>query len=330
MRCLVACLAGLIRVATHPTELNDATKSRSLLNGTTSADQTRRPPTRGGTAGSMTGRRNPISPVVWQETLALLCDANFGTRAEYVRALALFIKSEIPKEVDPENGGLRSGRKSVDYSNSDETTRFLHALHASTFTLAVSPSLGLSSAPSSDAPSHASTQILTENDTDVENETRNTDINIIGPSSVGTLTASAQLGPPPMFERKPPEGKRGSSRSRTGSLALSLLEPVPTHLIAPAPSPATPSDYSHLVTILTSPYEKSPVRALLTGVPMLLALDMASCVPVSGADEATVARRHALREVVVRVWSVIGRVFDSPEIRQLSENVSDAYVSGRC
>lgn len=337
MRCLISCLAGLINVASkHSTSTESPThahRARSVSNAVAHA--------RGPSTNSAGGRRNLISAETWQETLALLCEADYGVRAEYARTLALFVHSEIPKEVnivlEDENDEPPRSRGVVDLSGKDETMRFLHAMNAILYTLAVTPSLGLSAVPT--VVPQTSHNSLSSSVTDESTESSGT----VTPPAVH-LTIQESTPVPSPIEETPtptqiPERKasygvgngpppRGKHRSRTASLALSFIESSTDshvlnqpHLIVPAPSPATPNDYSHIVAIICSAVDRTPTRAILTCVPMLLALDKLSCAALPIEDENLQGRRQAMREGIAQVWAVIASAVQCTEIQSLADKV---------
>lgn len=289
-------------------------------------------PMRDGTAQSISGRRNPIATEVWQDTLALLCEASYKIRADYARALTIFIKSEIPREHTlrrehmqrhPRLAPLMTDTSILD----DSTTRFLHALHASAFALATSPALGISPSNVVGSDSEVLYKASTRGFTELRTETDGTDelrINV-APEAVPLVDAShAQTE----SVRRAPSGdaKRGSSRPRTPSLPLSLLEPISTAFVAPSMCSANISDYCRLVAILSSTYERTPSKSLLCGVPMLFVLDEVTCSAIPKEDKYLLVRRRALREIIAEVWGVIGLVLDSQEIKELAKTVS-IYIS---
>jgi protein EFR3 len=86
------------------------------------------------------------------------------------------------------------------------------------------------------------------------------------------------------------------------------------------PPAATPSDYTLLLNILTNLHERLPGRALITGVPMLLALHVYTS-QMSASDPHATERRHAIRELTAKLWLVIGKVWESDEITKSAEKV---------
>lgn len=352
MRCLVSCLAGLIKVAAkHATSQEvsshslEATHEHPDASGV-AADPAPQQPERGPSVGSVGGRRNLISPETWQDTLAILCEADYGLRADYARALSMFISSELPQGLVPSTteSSLSLSTSShlkghVDFSGSDETIRFLNAMHATVYTLAVAPTLGLS-ASAATAPSDTGTDTssepspVTEDNVSIANTTATVQLNFI--DSTPVQSPVTEDTPPSTFSvargAKASTGAsshRGTHRSRTASLALSLIDASDgPRLVSPAPAPACPSDYSHAVAIMSSAIQRTPAKAILTGVPMLLALDKISCAGLSSnEDDVLRGRRQALREAIAQIWSVIALVIESPELQEFTEKVSTGGVA---
>jgi hypothetical protein len=65
--------------------------------------------------------------------------------------------------------------------------------------------------------------------------------------------------------------------------------------------------------------EQLPVRALLTSIPMLSALEQA--VQGNFGKHADVQRLNIIREVLARVWLVIGKVWDCQPLVEAAEQV---------
>ncbi|KAG8692823.1 plasma membrane localization protein [Ceratobasidium sp. 395] len=322
IRCLVACLVGLIkatelnkgRITGHeralskeeavPTEkgkwrasVDEATSDAEKLAVTTSS-----------------GRRNPISPEVWQESLAALAESSYGVRSMYARTLELYIRSELPPEPYGAEDGISDGEpiKRVHPAAlmskigrqsqfSDANYRFLNALHAAAYTLAASSALGLSSDQTAGTSQASSTQALAP-----------APINVIPATPAGTPSKEV---PPPVATD---ENKRAPSRGRSVSGALALLDPT----LGPSSGfrPASPSDFAHLVTVLCAIHERLPTRSLFSGVPMLLALDQATSAIVDSDDANNGrARKQAVREVIARTWITIGKMWECEEIVEIAE-----------
>ncbi|KAG9017348.1 plasma membrane localization protein [Tulasnella sp. JGI-2019a] len=360
LRCLVACLDGLLRVAdqTHPSSRPRPLISRSSdQNGRTispplkqhqsngSAESSKRlqdvilsssPLTPGGTAVVTRGRRNKVAPEVWQDTLALLCESQYHVRSAYAAALVRFLREEIDKEpfaIGTDGPESRTHRfaamdKPVAPLASDPTVRFLNALHASVFTLALASNLGLvNNAPSSSS------------DTSLVDTSRPSPINIIPP------TPGVELLEPPTLEvngstvdasaedlTQGTVGRRsvGSQRARKASLGLTLLDLSPPNGTSLRAAPATLSDYSHVLNVLIAVHETLPARSLLTGVPMVLALDAAARGDPEKEDKAILKRKVAIREVVAKIWGVIGGIWGCAEITGLIQKEIGTAPEGSC
>ncbi|KAG8743360.1 plasma membrane localization protein [Ceratobasidium sp. 414] len=322
IRCLVSCLVGLIkatelnkgRITGHERALSkgeavpiEKGKWRASVDGATSDAEKL-------AVTTTSGRRNPISSEVWQESLAALAESSYGVRALYARALEIYIRTELPPEAYGAEDGIsdeepikrvhpaafmsKVGRQS---QLSDATYRFLNALHAAAYTLAVSSALGLPSDQTAGASQASSTQALAP-----------TPINVIPATPVGT--PSRELPPPISTDDN---SKRASSRGRAVSGALALLDP--TLGASSGFRPASPSDFTHLVTILCAVHERLPTRGLFAGVPMLLALDQATSAIVDDGANNGKGRKQAAREVIARAWITIGKMWECEEIVETVE-----------
>lgn len=269
-------------------------------------------------------RRTRVRPDTWQDTLALLCESEYPVRAEYARALVVYIKEETPRELLPTEsvGELGLARKSRAEQNArrmptllgDVTARFLHALHASAYSLAVSSSLGLSSVtPPQSHSQTSSTHAMTSENVPVSSEPATTE--------GGDSEKAGEEKERPASRRTPVH------RPRQLSLALSLLEPAPEQLPQTGPTPVGPSDYSHLLEVLTAAHEQLPTRSLLSGVPMLLALDAATQGEFADGEAASL-RRRAVRELVGRLWLVIARVWECEQLQACADKVR-LHLDGR-
>lgn len=317
MRCLLVALVGLMQAgdkiskrATSPTDEGKG-KGPSILREFGVSQIMDEP----GEARAPPLRRTRVRPDTWQDTLALLCESEYGVRAEYARALVVYIKDETPREVLPSEavGELGLARKSRAEQNArrvptllgDVTARFLHALHASAYTLAVSSSLGLSTVTPQSHSQTSSTHAVTAENTALSSEPATT---VDG----GDSEKVTQEKERPASRRTPVH------RPRQLSLALSLLEPAPEQLPQTGPTPVGPSDFSHLIAVLTAAHEQLPTRSLLSGVPMLLALDAATQGEFANGEAASL-RRRAVWELVGHLWLVIARVWECDKLRACAE-----------
>lgn len=92
---------------------------------------------------------------------------------------------------------------------------------------------------------------------------------------------------------------------------MSLLEPANNPAV---PSP-TLSDLALLRELLLCVHQRVPTRALLTGVPMLLALDK----KMRSAKGFGSERTKAARELLCVVWMTVGHIWDVSSIVETSK-----------
>ncbi|KAI6034388.1 hypothetical protein BKA83DRAFT_89793 [Pisolithus microcarpus] len=303
IRCLLAGLLGLMFVSDEH-------------RGSQGNDQPH-PPFRGSSTSpsdtfAWVSQRTKVSGDIWHDTLTLLCDNDFAVRSDYAQALVTYLRCEIPK-VDVDRVRVSrdlAGGSSSTRANSislmlfgDSATRSLHTIHAYLFLLATSSYLGSSlgiSAPSSYSLSGDAT-------------------------TNGTTSIGETEGNPPLNSDSgdvlPSTSRRRSvdpaARSRKSSHAYRLLDTVTGKVSSSCL--ASPSDYALILHVLTAIHEEVPVRGLLTGFPMLVALEAAAQVE-DGADAGTQQRAFALKEVLARLWLVIGRVWNCSELVCKVEN----------
>ncbi|THH27291.1 hypothetical protein EUX98_g6908 [Antrodiella citrinella] len=302
VRCLLASLLGLI----HAADLHEAARDDE--------DGRRKSPTVASPALAenhvKTSRRTKVSPEVFHETLSLLCDSQYSVRADYAAAVVMYVKNEIPRLGDYADGdGVRRARPLVEgpahqaatltsIMYGDSTTRLLNALHADIYLLATSSVLGFNTGSSS-----GSTPPLSD----------------VGDAPTDSTTA------PTTADDSPPGSRDNSRRSTTipprtrkTSVMLRLLQNAPRRLSASANASASLSDYGNIFAILSAVHENLPVRALLTGLPMLLALDGA-CQYDNTTDPLVARRIRALKELLARVWIVVGNVWSCVEVTEIAQ-----------
>ena len=87
-------------------------------------------------------------------------------------------------------------------------------------------------------------------------------------------------------------------------------------------SSANLSDYGHVMNILVAVHEHLPISALVTGVPMLLALDNVS----KEYREREPQRYNALQEVLARVWLTLGKIWDCALVLEEAAKVRRFFV----
>ncbi|KAI0347191.1 hypothetical protein BDW22DRAFT_1351558 [Trametopsis cervina] len=313
IRCLLSGLLGLI----HSAEVHDAAADHDTLDGQSGQTPTLPSPVAAGRrsldhAGSeqkghsKSPRRTNVSADVWQDTLSLLCDGDYAVRADYAATLVSYLEREIPKLWDvTDTDGVRRIRPlaegsiqqaNVNYTviHGDTTSRFLNALHAHLYVLATSSDLGLPT-PSGTPSPHRSVNGDAATSSAVTDE-----------SNAQDITEAA------------PQGRKSLAipRTRKVSVMQRLLRHVPSKLTASTPVSATLSDYGNALAVLKAVFSNIPVRGLLSGLPMLLALNSA----IQGdGSEADTHRVMAIREMLISCVTTIGKVWDSPELTELAE-----------
>ncbi|TFK55899.1 hypothetical protein OE88DRAFT_1652415 [Heliocybe sulcata] len=301
LRCLLSGLLGLLQAADNHDKAHSSdselAKDHSKAGGTPASPQMI---VQGGDhAHVKPSRRTKVSPEVWQDTLTLLCDGDYGVREDYASAVLYYLEKEMPKRGDATDadgvrrvhplaeGPLRQASNASVALTGDGASRFLNALHSYLYVLATASSLGFSDASrTSGAPSTNGDQTTDDGRTD----------NGAGTSDDVASHRRSIASP---------------ARARKASVAQHLVDRTSSRITSS--SCATASDYAYISVILSTVHQQLPVRALLTGVPMLLSLDAASQVD-SAADPVLAQRQAAIRELVARVWMAVGKVWDCPEI----------------
>ncbi|WWC71678.1 uncharacterized protein I206_105636 [Kwoniella pini CBS 10737] len=303
-------------------------------------------------------RRNPISPEVWQETIPLLCEANYSVRITYARALLLFIQTELPRLP------IANGTKLP--NNDAGLYRFLNALNASIYTLLMSNCLGVgmgelpspeivlntSTAPTPLPDTHPAivpsssedkeengmldkNNISSERNGSILNKEKGVSFNLISPTSQNQSngqTPTPSDGGPNGSGTVTPNKKR---QPRRASLPLNRLQ---SNLnVSSFDQVATPNDFSIIFRILIEIYtEILPAQAIFVGIPMLLALDRDSGNDLirrsnDGRNASwVIERKKAIRELVCYVFRAIGEkwgVFNVQDIAQRSlASLAEPYL----
>ncbi|KAH9899994.1 hypothetical protein C8Q73DRAFT_681619 [Cubamyces lactineus] len=315
VRCLLAGLLGLI----HAADLHDAAKDAEDEAKTVGTSPTLPTPAERmshdgpGQGHIRPSRRTKVGPEIWQDTLSLLCDSEYAVRADYAMALVAYVENEIPKFADKVDAdGVRRPRPLAEgptqKSNTlnamlygDSTTRFLNALHACVYALSTSPKLGLRS--SSSPPSPDRTSPAQGDDSSAR----------AGDATSDSVTTERRSLTHP-------------SRSRRTSLVLRMLRDAPARISVSSRVAADLSDFGNILAVLTTVHEQLPVRSLLTGIPMLVALNRAATVADS-CDPSTAAAVRAIKELVARAWLVVAKVWDCPAVAEIAEKALSALPS---
>ena len=369
LRCLLSCLSGLSEAADRHAAKYNAKQAGEASGTPTDAGDGDRPPSESTSTTARAARRNKVSPESWQETLALLCEADYGVRAMYARGLAAFIRGEVRKEpfvlqeeikedddaattptrrnvkvvVDPEF--KVSSRPSI--LAADPISRFLNALHATAFTLAMSSwntpvSNGTAAQPAeNETPFSANINVIPPSSSnlptpgipapvaidfvvDPPTTSASTAGNDVPPKTAMSATSTSSSVPGGSdFSPVDNSGKRLSRQqngSRKLSVALTMLEGY---------QPVTPmlSDFSLIRHVFICAHQQVPCRAVLTGVPMLLALERSSRKMADAGQQHTGCLR-AIRELVCHMWITIGEVWDVPTVVECASTVSRFISDG--
>jgi hypothetical protein len=137
----------------------------------------------------------------------------------------------------------------------------------------------------------------------------------------GNMNEKADEGNKDSPSHSEPHSRRSTIAGIRGSRHISgmqrLLDWFPAGPRSENSSTATLSDYGHILAVLVAVHEHLPVRALLTSVPMLLALEEAS----KEYREREPQRYNVLQEVLARVWLTIGRIWDCATVVEEAEKV---------
>lgn len=337
---LLACLSGLTEAAGK----NAARTEGKGYDSDKEKDTERsREPSESTTTTIRASRRNNVSPESWQETLALLCESNYRIRAMYARSLVAFVRQEVQTEAfvqkeegagDPMLADIKviidpsfkaSSRPSILVA--DPVSRFLNALHGSIFSLVTAQADGAQrqSFPAlndSDADLMANIIIVPPSMSNLPTQTavdvpRTSLVAPLGPSEPSTVsTAASSIMESPRSSNIPLEitnrhRHQHAHRGRKISIAMSFLEPANNTMM---PSP-TLSDFALMRELLLCVHQQVPTRALLTGIPMLLALDQRT----RSAKELGSERAKAARELICVVWMTVGHIWDVPLIVETSK-----------
>ncbi|RDB22539.1 Protein EFR3 [Hypsizygus marmoreus] len=311
VRCLLAGLLGLIQASDRHGVENSQT---SIAAAGPSHQETSK---KDAGASERATRRTPVPPDIWQDTLSLICDKDHTIRADYCDALVFYLSEEMPKYGEfADVNGVKRARSFMEgpiqhavnmnllLHAGNFGTKFLHAIHAYLYILATTSSLGLSSS-SSTSPVHSlldgSPRVSLLPTTPEEQE-----------QILEQGTGAQQTNGRPSITLTP------GPRMGKQSVVQRLLDRTPTALSISASACLT--DYALILKILTTVHEELPVRGLLTGIPMLVALDAATRVENS-EDTTTLQRIDAIREVIANVWRVLGCVWNSAELIQMAEEV---------
>lgn len=316
IRYLLESLLGLIRAANanESTEGIEDDKSSNGVQATRKRKSSIERP-----ADERPSRRTKVHPDIWQDTLSLLCDEDILIRRECVAALIYYITREMPKHGEINDGeGFKHLRRVAETSFrhvqstfphvGDAGSKFLHAVHAYIYILATSPTLSgpsvKSSFPepgSSSVKGDISTTVVSPSDFEEHYDLADSSENLAPHQGNNRRSFASQHGP----------------RARKESLVLRLLEKTSTQYTISAM--ASEEDYVNILKILNTVHTHLPLHGLLTGVPMLLALNNIS--DINQVDSHLLQRIVTIKTVIAHVWLVIGQVWKISELALLAEQV---------
>jgi hypothetical protein len=304
IRCLLQGLLGLIRTANTTESPNDVQDSEPVTKQSEASRKVR---------DESISRRTKVPPDIWQDTLSLLCDSDSTVRNECSAALIFYIIEEMPKHGE-NNDILKHARRSADNSSrhiqiahafprmTDTGSKFLNALYAYVYIVATSPALVV---PSSGLPTQAPDEPSTiTSATFVEDDPGN------------RRTSNDNSSHSQSNKRRSLTNAHGP-RARKESLVLQLLDKTPSRLTTSAQ--ASEQDYANLLKILTTVQVQLPIRGLLVGLPMILALD--AVVKTPDCDPAAIQQIIAIRTIIAHVWLTIGQVWTVHAVIALAEKV---------
>ena len=304
IRCLLDGLLGLIRTANTTESPNDIQDKLPLGPVTKQLEASHK------ARDESNLRRTKVPPDIWQDTLSLLCDSESTVRNKCSDALIYYIVEEMPKHGDILKHARRLADNSPRHSQithafprmTDTASKFLNALYAYVYILATSPALGIPS-------NVASTQAPDE------------------PSSIASATVvEKNSGNPRTSNDNSSHSQSNTRRSLTNahgprarkeSLVLRLLDKTPSRLTTSAQ--ASEQDYANLLKILTAVQVQLPIRGLLVGLPMILALD--AVVKTLDCDSAAIQQIIAIRTIIAHVWLTIGQIWTVHAVIALAEKV---------
>ena len=379
LRVLIHCIMGLMLTAIRADAMETKATAHPETPSTDAlASPEKEPKAKGKAPASAelhprTGRRNLISPQVWQETLPLLCESTYAVRSAYSRALIMFLKNELPREQKPVPGEVNGDAIKTRPGRPEEMVvkRFCNALNAALYTLAMSSCLG-TGAPNDDSPSASPMDNTAEaKDSPEQSVAPGTEGETKAVAEPATSSLPAPIAVPRtetksdkgvsfnLQEPTPSSTPQGSSSPGRGTPTKSSIKEgrsTPPHKPSGGTTPprkrlnrrvslplnrlnsmlviesfdnvATPFDFTSISQILTALHDAVPSAALLTSVPMLLALDRDASSelvrrPGDGRQGAWVLeRKRSIREVVGFMWRSIGRRWGVEPITTYADKVS--------
>jgi hypothetical protein len=308
IRILVTCLANILLGNSDV----DVESGHGVHNDTSSSihvDKGKGPARVESRASMRKGRRNPVSPEVWQETLPLLCESKFAIRAEYAKALLLYLRQELPAY---QTSDLRSEIQ-------PPMIRFLHALTATLYSLAITSRLGFA------GPALALDGFMDKQDVVSDLPTPRVQVEAPTPGLSTPHESNPLEDGPKMTRRTSKLVSLPFNRNHSGSgTNLPVIGQI-------SEDTAGPLDYLIIQEVMSTVLEHSPRAGLLVMAPMLLALDRdAGTILVRKTHDSRenifiTERRRACRELVCFMWLELAEQGQLDGLAQAMREVSITF-----
>ncbi|KAJ9108922.1 hypothetical protein QFC21_000243 [Naganishia friedmannii] len=294
------------------------------------------------------GRRNPVSPEIWQDTLPLLCEATYAVRAEYARALVLYLRREFPASVRVLTNGMGSEHSIHLKQARLGAIRFLHAMNATLYTLAISNRLGYAGPAQLSAPAIA--PIIQETaPTPFSDSPRATT-----PTAAKSVNTPVRAVPTPqpqnyssnssVQEDRPPPPLIARRSSKLVSLPVHRMngvafgETITEHALVDDRNEtrvvATPGDYLALSSIIDTTLHALPIESGIIIIPMLIAIDNdAGRILVARSNDNdeddeffSMQRRRACKEVACSAWQDIAMHYSISELLNTVDQIRASFT----
>ncbi|KAJ9101931.1 hypothetical protein QFC19_005012 [Naganishia cerealis] len=360
IRIMIACMTNLM-LSSQPSfgmaiapAMRDHSGNRPLtdLSGgaNPSSSQVNTPNAIGGVAPTVierSGRRNPVSPEIWQDSLPLLCEATYAVRAEYARSLVLYLRREFPASVRILTIGMGAEHGIHLKQARLGAIRFLHAMNATIYTLAISNRLGYAGPARPGAPTVAPmiqeiapTPLYDSPAPATPNTAKSVKTPVRAVPTPRPLDRHADS--PEQEERPGPPLQRRSSKlvslpvHRLNGFALG--ETIAEHALAEDTNEsmvvAAPEDYLALASIIETTLHALPIESGIIVIPMLIAIDNDAgqiLVPRPSEDDEddrhfSVQRRRACKEIVCAAWQEIATHYSMSELINTVEQIRVSFT----
>ncbi|KAJ8523545.1 hypothetical protein ONZ45_g118 [Pleurotus djamor] len=299
IRCLLASLLGLIHSSNEHEilrEANEKRKGHGSILGKASAALSDSHHSADDFGSEPSSRRTRIPPDMWLDTVSLLCDPDAAVRADYAEALVYYLTHEMPKENDlSDRDGVRH--------RLIENGLAKHQANGKALISAGDVSAKLLNAV------HAFIYLL-----------------VTKGSSDQTSSNSSQSGgsQSPQPTTRQSNASAQGPRARKQSIVQRMLCHLPSRVTTS--SGASMSDYAYALKVLMTIHHQHPARGLLTGIPMLVALDEASR-PHDLSDQSLRLRVQIIRSIVSKGFLTIGQVWCCTELVNLVQQTLLSFPS---